>query len=158
MPDINAIIKNNENQAVEWKESWHDKYLEWVCGYANAQGGILYIGINDDGNVVGLDDKTIKRLLEDVPNKISSAFGITCDVNLRTKQKKKYVEIIVKKSVLPLNLHGHYYYRTGSVKKEITGFELTEFIMKSTGTSFDEVLSDIPREKLSFEYLASKYK
>ena len=158
MSDINAIIKNNENQAIEWKASWHDKYLEWVCGYANAQGGILYIGINDDGNVVGLDDKTIKRLLEDIPNKISSAFGITCDVNLRTKQKKKYVEIIVKKSGLPLNLHGHYYYRTGSVKKEITGFELTEFIMKSTGTSFDEVLSDIPREKLSFENLASKYK
>lgn len=34
-----GTMKNNsENQIVEWKESWHDKYLEWICGYANAQG------------------------------------------------------------------------------------------------------------------------
>ena len=116
MVDINAITKNNENHVIEWKESWHDKYLEWICGYANAQGGILYIGIDDDGNAVGLDNKTIKRLLEDIPNKISAAFGITCDVNQRTTKKKKYIQIVVKKSALPLNLHGHYYYRTGSVK------------------------------------------
>jgi predicted HTH transcriptional regulator len=29
-----------ENQNVEWKESWHDDYLKWVCGFANAQGDI----------------------------------------------------------------------------------------------------------------------
>ncbi len=39
------------------KESWHDEFLEWICGYANAYGGTLYIGKNDDGEVVGLSDK-----------------------------------------------------------------------------------------------------
>ena len=33
-----------ENQNIEWKSSWDDEYLKWVCGYANAQGGALYIG------------------------------------------------------------------------------------------------------------------
>ena len=28
-------MKREESQNVEYKESWHDKYLEWVCGYAN---------------------------------------------------------------------------------------------------------------------------
>ena len=28
-----------ESQNVEWKESWHDEYLKWICGCANAQGG-----------------------------------------------------------------------------------------------------------------------
>ena len=28
-------MKREESQHVEYKESWHDKYLEWVCGYAN---------------------------------------------------------------------------------------------------------------------------
>lgn len=42
-----------ENQTVEWKLSWKDEYLKWICGYANAQGGTLYIGADDDGNVVG---------------------------------------------------------------------------------------------------------
>ena len=37
-------MKRDENQNVEYKESWNDKYLEWICGYANAIGGALYIG------------------------------------------------------------------------------------------------------------------
>lgn len=28
-----------ESQNIEWKESWHDDYLRWVCGFANSQGG-----------------------------------------------------------------------------------------------------------------------
>ena len=157
MREIDLIIDENEGQVVEWKESWQDKYLEWICGYANAQGGTLYIGIDDDGNVLGLEEKTVKKLLEDIPNKITAAFGMTCDVNLKIKDKKKYIQIEVKKSKLPLNLHGRYYYRTGSVKKEITGFELTEFIIKSTGTSYDEMISDIPRERLTFESFRKRY-
>ena len=40
-------MKREESQNIEYKESWHDKHLEWVCGYANANGGTLYIGIED---------------------------------------------------------------------------------------------------------------
>ena len=76
---------NNENQIVERKESWHDRYLEWICGYANAQGGNLYIEIDDDGNVVDLKD--IKKLLEDIPNIITSGLTITCDVNQKKSRK-----------------------------------------------------------------------
>ena len=157
MRDIDKIIEDDENQVVEWKESWQDKYLEWICGYANAQGGTLYIGVDDNGNVIGLDSKVQKKLLEDIPNKITAAFGITCDVNLKSKDEKKYIQVEVKKSRLPLNLHGRYYYRTGSVKKEITGFELTEFIIKSTGTSYDAMVSDITRDKLTFEAFKKRY-
>ena len=34
-------MKREENQTVEYKESWHEKYLEWICGYANAKGAEL---------------------------------------------------------------------------------------------------------------------
>ena len=59
-----------ETQNVEYKESWRDEYLKWLCGFANAQGGTMYIGVNDSGNIVGV--KNIQRLLEDIPNKIQS--------------------------------------------------------------------------------------
>ena len=36
----------NENQNIEWKESWRDEYLKWICGFANATGGKIYIGMN----------------------------------------------------------------------------------------------------------------
>jgi len=74
MRDIDTISKDNENQVIEWKESWQDKYLEWICGYANAQGGTLFIGIDDNGEVLGLDAKAVKKLMEDIPNKITAAF------------------------------------------------------------------------------------
>ena len=34
----------SESQLIEYKESWRDEYLKWICGFANAQGGVLYIG------------------------------------------------------------------------------------------------------------------
>ena len=40
-------MKATENQNIEWKESWQDDYLKWVCDFANAQGGSLEIGRND---------------------------------------------------------------------------------------------------------------
>lgn len=41
-----------ESQNTEFKLSWHDEYLKWICGYATAKGGTLYIGIASLG--VGL--------------------------------------------------------------------------------------------------------
>ncbi len=70
----------SESQNVEFKESWHDEYLKWICGFANAEGGRLYIGVNDKCEVVGVSDT--KRLMEDIPNKIVNSLGIVCDVNL----------------------------------------------------------------------------
>lgn len=58
-----------EHQQIEWKEVWKDEYLKWICGYANAYGGILYIGKNDKGAVTGICDA--KELLEGLPNKIT---------------------------------------------------------------------------------------
>ncbi len=72
-----------ESQNIEWKESWRDEYLKWICGFANAQGGKIYIGTRDDGTVIGV--RNSKKLLEDIPNKIQYKLGIMADVNLLTK-------------------------------------------------------------------------
>ena len=48
------VVMSQENQCLEWKESWRDDYLKWIAGFANANGGILYIGKNDKGKSVGL--------------------------------------------------------------------------------------------------------
>ena len=75
-----------ESQNIEWKESWRDEYLKWICGFANAQGGKIYIGCNDDGEIVGVSDS--KKLLEDIPNKVTQSLGIVVDVNLLKKDGK----------------------------------------------------------------------
>lgn len=72
-----------EKQNIEWKAKWKDDYLEWICGFANAQGGRIYIGCNDDGEVVGVSNA--KKLMEDIPNKVRDSMGIIVDVNLLEK-------------------------------------------------------------------------
>ena len=57
-----------ESQNIEHKESWRDEYLRWICGFANAQGGTLYIGVNDNKEVVGVANS--HRLLEAIYNAI----------------------------------------------------------------------------------------
>ena len=79
-----------ESQNIEWKESWRDEYLKWICGFANAQGGRIYIGADDDGTVIGVSDS--KKLLEDIPNKVRDILGIIVDVNLLTQNGKDYIE------------------------------------------------------------------
>lgn len=69
-----------ENQHTEWKALWRDDYLRWLCGFANAEGGLLEIGRNDAGVAVGVPDAA--RLLEDIPNKVRDVLGIMVDVNL----------------------------------------------------------------------------
>ena len=60
-----------EDQHVEWKTSWRDEYLKWICGFANTHGGTLIIGRNDQGQAVGVADAA--KLLEDLPNKVRDA-------------------------------------------------------------------------------------
>ncbi len=71
---------NQESQSVEWKWSWQDEFLKWICGYANTDGGTLNIGVNDDGYVVGVEDS--KALLEALPNKITDKLGILVSIRV----------------------------------------------------------------------------
>ena len=83
-----------EHQTIEWKESWRDDYLEWICGYANAYGGKLYIGKNNNGDVIGISYKDRKKLLEVIPNKITDTMGIVADVNLLYENNLQYIELL----------------------------------------------------------------
>lgn len=129
-----------ESQNIEYKESWRDEYLKWVCGFANAQGGTIYIGIDDVGNVVGVQN--VKKLLEDIPNKIQSGLGIVVDVNKHTKDGKDYLEIKIKPSTFPISYHGEFHYRSGATKQQLTGIALSEFIMQKTGFRWEDVTVD----------------
>ncbi len=126
-----------ENQNIEYKESWRDEYLKWICGFANAQGGKLYIGINDDKEVVGIDNS--HRLLEDIPNKIVTTLGIVCDVNLLQKEGKEYIEITVEPSNVPIAYKGEYHYRSGATKQQLKGTALQQFILKKMGKTWDDI-------------------
>ena len=72
----------NENQNIEWKESWRDEYLKWICGFANATGGKIYIGMNDSGKVVGVADA--EKLLGNYPDTADTLRPYECVVLKRS--------------------------------------------------------------------------
>ena len=144
----------SESQNIEYKESWRDEYLKWICGFANAQGGRIYIGIDDNQQVVGVADT--KRLMEDIPNKIVNYLDIVADVNLLHKEDKDYIEIAVQPCNLPIAYHGIYHYRSGSTKQELKGAALQQFLLRKMGHSSDDIeneratLDDIDRQAIDF--------
>jgi len=124
-----------ESQSIEYKESWRDEYLKWVCGFANAQGGKIYIGCDDNGNVVGINNS--KKLLEDIPNKVRDAMGIIVGVNLLAEDGKEYIEIDVPSYPVGISCKGVYHYRSGSTKQVLTGPALEAFLLRKHGATWD---------------------
>ena len=143
-----------EKQNIEYKSIWKDEYLKWICGYANAQGGTLFIGRNDKGKVVGVNDS--KKLLEDIPNKVRDVLGILVDVNLYETDEGSYIEIVVEPYPYAVNYKGHYFYRSGSTSQELKGAALDKFLLQKQGMHWDGVpipnvsVDDLKHDTLEF--------
>ena len=76
--------------------------------------------------------------------------GILVDVNLKTKTKKQYLEIIVEPYPYPISYKGQYHYRSGSTKQEMKGAALDKFILQKQGKHWDAV----PQPNLAAKDLA----
>ena len=125
-----------ESQNVEYKLNWRDEWLKTLCAFANTKGGVLKIGVDDAGNPVGISDA--KKWVETVPNKIKSHLGLVSDVRIETQSKKDILVIEVTSSFAPISYNGKYYARSGSNTFELTGQELTRFLISKSGKTWDE--------------------
>ncbi|MDZ4715043.1 MAG: ATP-binding protein [Cytophagales bacterium] len=143
-----------ESQNVEYKSSWRDEYLKWICGFANASGGSIFIGKDDTGKVVGVTDA--KKLLEEIPNKVKDTLGIVADVNLHKTRNGYFIEIVVEAYPYPVNYKGQYHYRSGSTKQELKGAALDKFLLQKKGKRWDGVpvpkvsVKDLSQETFDF--------
>ena len=127
----------NENQNIEYKESWRDEYLKWICGFANAHGGRLLVGVNDKGQVIGIENP--KKLIEDIPNKVRDVMGILVEVNCFEENHLPYIEVVVEPYPYPISYHGHYYQRSGATNQELKGAALDRFMLRRLGKTWDGV-------------------
>ena len=143
-----------ESQNIEYKSIWKDEYLKWICGFANAQGGTIFIGNDDNGNIVGVNNA--KKLLEDLPNKITTVLGIVAEVNLHETEQGDYIEIVVEPQPNPVSCKGEYHYRSGSTKQELKGAALDKFLLGKQGKHWDGVpiphmtIADLKQETFDF--------
>lgn len=126
-----------ESQSVEFKEGWRDEYLKWLCGFANAEGGVLVIGKNDKGEAIGVAQAA--KLLEDLPNKIRDVLGIIADVRLVEEGGKELLEIHIGPYPAPISYKGEFHYRSGSTKQVLKGAALETFLLRKQGRHWDSM-------------------
>jgi len=136
-----------ESQITEFKSNWRDEHFKVISAFANANGGNLIIGVDDDGSPVGI--KNSKKLLEDIPNKVRNKVGIIPSVNIKKRKNKEVIKVIIKPSSVPISYDGKYYIRSGSTTQELKEKELADFLLKKFGRTWDEIVE----EKAEFDDL-----
>ena len=135
-----SVGQMREDHKIEYKRVWRDEYMKTICGFANTDGGTLYLGMSDEGIPVGLDN--IERLLEDLPNKIRNRLGIIPIVKREVVGGKEIIRIEIPPSDDPIFYDGKFYIRSGSTTQEVKGSELIKIILRKRSISWDALLSD----------------
>lgn len=124
---------------IEYKSDWKESYLEKICGMANADGGSFFVGLDNDGNPVGLTEKEIRKLLDDIPNQIISGLGIyNVKVKCRTSEgKDSYIEVIVPRCDRLVSYRGRSFIRVGTSTHLINPDERRDSLSRMGAISWD---------------------
>jgi predicted HTH transcriptional regulator len=154
--DVKALIQQGECQNIEFKSSirWDykentvNKKLEFViaktlCGFLNSDGGTLIIGVDDNGNVLGLDKdySTLSKNDKDgfqlaLNNIINTYLGkdIWVDINIVPCDNKDVCVIKAnpsKRSVFVKNEgKEEFYIRRGSGTTPLSFSEMEKYILE----------------------------
>ena len=67
-------IQNGEDSYTQFKVNItnNDKLAEELVAFSNAKGGLLFVGVSDDNEIVGLEDDDIRRLNQLIGNVVNS--------------------------------------------------------------------------------------
>ena len=133
-------MPDKESQSIEFKSNWRDEYFKVISSFANCEGGMLKIGVDDRGNPIGL--KNTDRLLEDLPNKIRNKLGIIPSIEVEKKNKREIIRISVHPSFVPISYDGKFFIRSGSTVQELQGKELADFLMKKSFYRWDDAIEE----------------
>lgn len=84
-----------ENEKTEFKRDYTDNILKTIIAFANTGGGQIFVGVDDDGNPVGLSntDKCCTRITNSVRDNISP--DITMFTKYTINEKDRIIEITV---------------------------------------------------------------
>lgn len=148
-------MKFHESKNVELKEKYTKSLLKTVSAFSNFHDGYIYIGINDQGEVVGLPKIHEEKMT--IENSINTTITPKpfFDMNIIEIDDKKILEIIVFKGD-----NGPYYYQNTAYMRNDTstvpvdGSNLTRLILNSKNLTYDQL--KVSQSNLSFNYLKEK--
>ena len=142
--NLKKIIEECETIEVEFKQSFHSfqDIAKVICAFANTQGGLLILGVDDKGHIEG-----IKENLDIVQQKISQSNATIhpnplINVEVHTIDKKKLVVVIIHKADSSVfhSVGGIIYIRLGSTIQKLEGQSIVEFLRNRQILLFEELI------------------
>jgi len=142
------IISRGESAGVEFKRglSEEDEILETICSFSNSSGGIVLIGVDDGGNVVGVD--VGKKTVEDLINKVRFSIEPTIipQIEIFEVDGRNVLVVRVSEGInKPYLLKGVAYVRLGRSNQKASRDVLERMIIEKyrERISFEERASDV---------------
>jgi len=145
--DILKEIRLGEDSTRQFKETIDKEYklAKEMCAFSNSQGGIIYLGVKDNGTIEGLDSKTIgqyNQLISGAANEnIKPAiYPLTKTVDI---EGKILLLILVPQgpSKPYCTSSGNYYVKSGSDTRNASPQELLRMFQQSAQLYLDETLT-----------------
>ena len=147
MIDINHLLYRKEDMRLEYKESFrNDEIAETIASFSTANGGILLVGIKDDGTPVGYicNEDEIHKKIFDIKNGMNDSHPIVSVEFLNHSTTKKIVIITIMEGPRkPYGWKSLYYCRDGSVNKKLGPQDIADINMKSRSSTFDSMKARI---------------
>ena len=84
--------------------------------------------------------KNIKKLLEDIPNKIKDMLGVVADVKSIKRNSHSVIKINIEKYKAPISYKGKFYIRSGATTSDLKGHSLSRFLLSSSGTTWESII------------------
>lgn len=153
---------NFETENIEFKSQFTEEIYKEVIAFANTDGGIIYVGIDNEGNAVGLNhvDKEYTRITNGIRDAIMP--DVTMFVHF-TIQDNKVVRITVNEGTnKPYYLKGKglkpsgVYVRQGTSSVPASSEQIRQMIKDSDGDTFEEMRS--MDQNLTFNSAALAFK
>ncbi|WP_297610901.1 RNA-binding domain-containing protein [uncultured Sutterella sp.] len=153
-------IPKAESQTVEFKSQWTDGIKKTLVAFANTTGGDLYIGVGDNGEVIGLQNinRVEEQLISMIRDNIApSIFPFTQFEQLCIDRKHVLWVHVDQGSQRPYAFDGtnagSIYVRIGNSSRPASIDEVSEMVRTSNPTPWEERIS--PEQDLSFNSFRS---
>ena len=129
-----------EDLYTEFKREWKDEYLRNVAAFANTNGGVIHVGIDDAGVAYGVENLT--KDLKTIPDKIQSSLGIVPIIDHYMMDGKNCISITVRKSSESIFYGGKLWVKSGSTTRALSGSELRDRLLRDHNISWTDLTLD----------------
>lgn len=144
-----------ETRVIEFKETITNTFLKTVSAFSNYDGGEIFFGIDDAGNMKGVSD--IKQACLDIENKINDSISPQPNYTLEIQNKDKTIKLTVKSGVQkPYLYKSKAYKRNDTATIEVDTLEFSRLILEGKNIRFEEL--PYKEQDLTFEVLHQKLK